>query len=121
MVALLLGNDGDPVDQLDARHEAFELVRVREHRMAVDLGDLPAWNLGLQSLDGRRLQLRRAGFAADTAPFGQRDGHGSMLGAGNIDCPFGRLAQWESACFTRKRSLVQTQCRPPIAQRGPVV
>ena len=29
--------------------------------------------------------------------------------------PHGRLAQWESACFTRKRSLVQTQCRPPIA------
>ena len=27
----------------------------------------------------------------------------------------GRLAQWESACLTRKRSLVQTQCRPPIA------
>ena len=27
----------------------------------------------------------------------------------------GRLAQWESACLTRKRSLVQTQCRPPMA------
>src|SRR2546426_12677562 len=27
----------------------------------------------------------------------------------------GRLAQWESACLTRKRALVQTQRRPPIA------
>ena len=28
----------------------------------------------------------------------------------------GRLAQWESACFTRKRSLVQSQQRPLMNQ-----
>ncbi len=30
----------------------------------------------------------------------------------------GRLAQWKSASFTRKRSQVRTPCRPPVYVRG---
>ena len=34
--------------------------------------------------------------------------------------PKGRMAQWESACFTRRRSLVQIQLRPPQVGRFPI-
>src|SRR5439155_24469363 len=52
---------------------------------------------------------RNRGWVELSFPPGARDAHSA-----------GRLAQRESACLTRKRSLVQTQRRPP-SFRGPVV
>ncbi len=41
-------------------------------------------------------------------------GLGVAAGPGDIVSPLGRVAQRESACFTRKRSQVQNLPRPPI-------
>src|SRR4029077_8123323 len=78
---------------------------------------------------------RRAGIAESSiggVPGSQRTPRGSASGVvsgaaikegwqalGRIEDPLGRLAQWESACLTRKRSLVQTQCRPPAVESWP--
>src|SRR5438128_8697711 len=136
MVAFRLSDLGDPVDELDARHETLELECLGEPHVALGILDGPAVEL-LQALAdlvaGHRGSAR---LALDAVPLGQGFGigHGLMVAAspagergvkqnrGWVELSFppgaqahciGRLAQRESACLTRKRSLVETQRRPP--------
>ena len=59
----------------------------------------------------------RAVSSVGRAPRSQRGGRGfESLTVHEFRVAKGRLAQWKSACFTRKRSLVQSQQRPLINQ-----
>src|SRR5579872_30123 len=71
MVAFRLGDGGDLVDQLDARHEALELEGAAEDGPPAPLGEGPAVQEA-ELVAGLRLGKRRGvGGAPGTAPFGE--------------------------------------------------
>src|SRR5689334_16517993 len=51
VVALRLGQVGDPIDELHARHEAFVLERLGQGGVALRLAEVPAVELAEQLVD----------------------------------------------------------------------
>jgi hypothetical protein len=79
------------------------------HPPKTHLVDVRAVRLGD---DGGATRARAAVSFSRVGSFGARAVPGARL------CNRGRVAQWESACFTRKRSQVQNLPRPPRSRSG---
>src|SRR4029077_14746717 len=81
MMSLRLGDAGDPVDELDSRHEAFELDRSGEAQAALGLLDAPVRDLGQQPVDLVAWEWRSAGLTHHAMALGKWCRHQGIVRA----------------------------------------